>query len=208
MDDIGRDAFPFVRWRFGVAEKTISKLALAQQQLETAIGLFVSRRDRVSAITLAGAADGILHGLVLKAGKQPFSDYAMAVREAFSGETPAKAKFAKHINDQLNINDLKHMDEGDKGDVTFDADISALGAILKAIANHHKLVPEHPDFIKAMLEWTWLFYDGEKITEDEPYVKPAGEKVMQQYDERPEKIKKMEARVAKKYQDLFKTEGK
>ena len=72
------------------------KLALAQQQLETAIGLFVSRRDRVSAITLAGAADGILHGLVIKAGKAPFADYAMEVREALSGETPAKAKFARH----------------------------------------------------------------------------------------------------------------
>lgn len=161
-----------------MADKTISKLALAQQQLETAIGLFVSRRDRLSAITLAGAADGILHGLVLKAGKQPFSDYAMGIREALSGETPAKAKFAKHINDQLNINDLKHMDAEDDDDVTLDPDISALGAILKAIANHHTLVPEHPDFITAMLQWTWMFYDGEKITEGEPYVKPAGEKIM------------------------------
>jgi hypothetical protein len=144
-----------------VADKTMSKLALAQRQLETAIGLFVSRKDRVSAITLAGAADGILHGLVLKAGKKPFADYAMAVREAFSGETPAKAKFAKHINDQLKINDLKHMDEDGNDEVTLDPDISALGSILKAIANHHTLVPQDPDFIKAMLQWTWMFYDGE-----------------------------------------------
>lgn len=191
-----------------MAEKTISKLALAQQQLETAIGLFVSRKDRVSAITLAGAADGILHGLVLNAGKKPFSDYAMGVSEALSGDTPARAKFAKHVNDQLKINDLKHMDEGGKDDVTLDPDFSALGAILKAIANHHTLVPEHPDFIKAMLQWTWMFYDGEKITENEPFVKPAGEKVMQRYAERPEEIKKMEARFAKKYQDLFRPEEK
>lgn len=186
-----------------MTEKTISKLALAEQQLETAIGLFVSRRDRVSAITLAGAADGILHGLVLKAGKQPFADYAMGVREALSGETPARAKFARHINDQLNINDLKHMDELGGDEVTLDPDISALGAILKAIANHHKLAPEHPDFIKAMLQWTWMFYDGKRITEDDPYVKPAGEKVMQRHEERPEEIKQMEARFAKKYQDLL-----
>ncbi len=185
-------------------EKKVTKLALAQQQLETAIGLFVSRRDRVSAITLAGAADGILHGLVLKAGKQPFSDYAMGVREALSGETPAKAKFARHINDKLNINDLKHMDEAEEDEVEFDTDISALGAILKAIANHHILVPEHPDFIKAMLQWTWMFYDGERIREDEPYEKPAGEQVMKSYAERPEKIKKMESRFAKKYQSRTK----
>lgn len=191
-----------------MAEKTITKLALAQQQLETAIGLFVSRRDRISAITLAGAADGILHGLVLRAGKQPFSDYAMGVSEALSGNTPAKAKFAKHINDKLNINDLKHMDEGGGDDVTFDLDMSALGAILKAIANHHTLVPEDPGFIKAMLQWTWMFYDGESIREDAPYERPAGEKVMQWYAERPEKIKKMEAQLAKKYQDPSKTDKK
>jgi hypothetical protein len=189
-----------------VADKTMSKLALAQRQLETAIGLFVSRKDRVSAITLAGAADGILHGLVLKAGKKPFADYAMAVREAFSGETPAKAKFAKHINDQLKINDLKHMDEDGNDEVTLDPDISALGSILKAIANHHTLIPQDPDFIKAMLQWTWMFYDGEKITEGEPFVKPAGEKVMQRYAERPAEIKKVEARFAKKYQGLFRSE--
>ena len=177
---------------------------LAQRRLETAIGLFVSRRDRVSAITLAGAADGILHGLVLKAGKQPFADYAMGVREALSGETPAKAKFARHINDKLNINDLRHMDEDGVDQVTFDPDISALGAILKAIANHHILVPKHPDFINAMLQWTWMFYDGKQITEDEPYVKPAGGKVMQPYADRPEEIKELEERFAKKYQGLLK----
>lgn len=188
-----------------MAEKTITKLALAQRQLETAIGLFVSRRDRISAISLAGAADGILHGLVLKAGKQPFADYAMGVREALSGQTPARAKFARHINDQLNINDLKHMDEEGTIEITFDPDLSALGAILKAIANHHQLVPEHPDFIKAMLQWTWMFYDGERITEEEPYVKPAGEKLTKRYLERSDEIKKMEARFAKKYQAITKS---
>lgn len=189
-------------------ETTQTKLALAQQQLETAIGLFVSRQDRVSAITLAGAADGILHGLVLKAGKQPFSDYAMGVREAMSGETPAKAKYARHINDKLNINDLKHMDEGASDEVTLDIDISALGSILKAIANHHTLVPEHPDFIQAMLQWTWMFYDGKRIVEDGPFVEPAGKEVMKWYAERPPEIKEMEARFAKKYQASLKNRDK
>ncbi len=162
-------------------DKTMSKLEVAQRQLETAIGLFVSRRDRISAITLAGAADGILHGLVLQAGKQPFSDYALGVYEALSKETPSKAKYAKHINDKLKINDLKHMDQGNPDVVILDPDISALGAILKAIANHHILVSEHPTFIKAMLQWTWMFYDGEKIREDEPFIEPAGKKVMEWY---------------------------
>lgn len=187
-----------------MAETTTSKLALAQRQLETAIGLFVSRRDRLCAITLAGAADGILHGLVLKAGKQTFSDYAMGVREAMAGETPSKAKYAKHINDTLNINDLKRMDEGDVDEVVLDIDISALGAILKAIANHHTLVPQNPAFIDAMLRWTWMFYDGKQINEDEPYVKPAREQVKKSYANRSESIKRAEARFAKKCQSMLK----
>ncbi len=175
-----------------------TKLVLAQQQLETAIGLFISRRDRISAITLAGAADGILHGLVLKEGKQPFSDYALSIAEVLTKETPAKAKYAKHINNALNINDLKHMDENDEIDINLDPDKSALGAIMKAIANHHILIPKHPDFIMAMLQWSWMFYDGENIKEDEPYEKPAGEKLMQWYTDRPDEIKKLESRIAKK----------
>lgn len=186
-----------------MAQTSLSKLQLAQRQLETAIGLFVSRRDRVSALTLAGAADGILHGLVLKAGKLPFSDYALGVREALSNQTPAKARFAKHINDTLNINDLKHMDPAGPASVSFDPDLSALGAILKAIANHHQLVPEHPAFIKAMLQWAWMFYDGENILEDEPYSSPAGERMMKRYSERPKEIRRLEARLAQKYQDAF-----
>lgn len=187
-------------------EETLGKLALAQRQLETSIGLFLSRRDRVSAITLAGAADGILHGLVLKAGKQPFADYVLGVREALSGETPPKAKFAKHINDRLNINDLKHMDGGGAEEVLIDVDLSALGAILKAIANHRTLVSEDPDYIKVVLHWTWMFFDGTKIMEDEPYEKPAGQKVMENYAERPPEIVKMEQRFAKKYQEFVKSD--
>lgn len=186
-----------------MTETSFSKLKLAQQQLKTAIGLFISRNDRISAITLAGAADGILHGLVLKAGKQPFADYVIAVSEAMGGQTPSKAKTGKHINDKLNINDLKHMDEDAKENVVLDVDISALGAILKAIANHHTLVPDHPDFIKAMLRWTWLFYDGEQIKEDEVYEKPAGEEIMKWYSGRTDKIRKAEAILVKKRQDSF-----
>jgi hypothetical protein len=180
--------------------QTYKKLELAERQLETAIGLFVSRRDRISAITLAGAADGILHGLVLEAKKEPFADYARGIREAISNQTPSKAKYAKHINDQLNINDLKHMDEGDPDEISFDIAKSALGAIMKAIANHGILVEEKPDYVNAMLHWAWLFYDGEKIREDETLEKPAGEKLMEWYGNVPDKVKRKNMEWAKDFQ--------
>ena len=46
-----------------------------------------------------------------------------------------------------------------------------------------------------------MFYDGEKIRENEPYEKPAGENIMQRYADRPKEIKKMEELFARKYQD-------
>lgn len=181
-----------------MADETLSKLQIAQRQLETAIGLFISKRDRLSAITLAGAADGILHGLVLQAGKIPFSDYAMGIAEAMSGNTPAKAKYARHINDKLNINDLKHMDEAGAPEVTLDVDTSALGAILKAIANHHTLVSDHPEFIKAMLHWTWMFWDGTRLYEaDEPPPEPAGALMMKKYDARAAWVRDVEKRYGR-----------
>lgn len=99
------------------------------------------------------------------------------------------------------------MDEIGPDEITFDPDLSDLGAILKAIANHKKLVPDEQDFIKAMLHRAWMFYDGEKITENEPYEKPAGAKFMDRYRERPEKIKEKETRFARKCQEAIRGSG-
>lgn len=185
-----------------MTDTTLTKLHLAEQQLKTAINLFISRHDRISAITLAGAADGILHGLVIKAGKQPFADYVISMSEAITNQTPSKTKIGKHINDQLKINSLKHMDQSDDESVVLDVDISALGAILKAIANHRALVPEPPDFIQTMLQWTWMFYDGKQIREDEPYEEPAGKNVMNWYTCGSDHLRETEAKLEKKRRQL------
>ena len=50
--------------------RTYNRLELAENQLETAIGLFVSGGNKFSAITLAGAADVILCRLVLNSGQE------------------------------------------------------------------------------------------------------------------------------------------
>ena len=48
-----------------------------------------------------------------------------------------------------------------------------------------------------------MFYDGKEITEDLPYVAPAGENVMKRYADRPPEIRELEARFAKKYQGFL-----
>ena len=149
-----------------------TKLQIASRQLETAIGLFVSGRDRLSAISLAGAADGILHALVLKSGREPFVEYSRRVRESLSGETPPKGKYTTHINNVLMINALKHMDEDGPDELEFNVDECAVGAILKAVANYRKLVESDPDFIKAFFAWTWQNMDGPAIMEKSKNLPP------------------------------------
>jgi len=81
-----------------------------------------------------------------------------------------------------------------------------VGAILKAIANHHTLVPKHPLYIQAMLQWTWMFYDGKRITEDDPYIEPGGLKLMASHKDRPEAIIRMEKRFAQAWRHKLKTQ--
>lgn len=92
------------------------------------------------------------------------------------------------------------MDGEDAEEVMLDVDISALGAILKAVANHHILVPDNPDFIKAMLQWTWKFYDGKHIQENDPFTEPAGKKMMMKYENRSNKVKRVEERLSRNIQ--------
>ncbi len=149
-----------------MTEEKHNKLDIASSQLETAIGLFVSGRCRFSAITLAGAADVILSQLVLNENKEPFVDYVRAIEEATSGQTPPRGKMGTHINNELNINALKHMDPKDDNFVQMNPEECAVGSILKAIVNYKQLVEEDPDFIKAFMAWTWQNLDREKIMEN------------------------------------------
>ena len=82
------------------------------------------------------------------------------------------------------------MDENGETEVEIDVDKSALGAILKAIANYDQLVSERPGFIKAMLTWSWLNYDGENIVENSDPNNPDGKKMMDKYEHRSETMKK------------------
>jgi hypothetical protein len=142
--------------------QTYKKLELAENQLETAIGLFVSGGDKFSAITLAGAADVILCRLVLNVGQENFTDLMIrqSCEDCLSNET--RASHGRQINDTLCINDLKHMDDGDDGYIDMDLDACALGAILKALANYVRIAGREKNFVKAFLAWIRLNLDQTK----------------------------------------------
>lgn len=142
--------------------KTYKRLSLAENQLETAIGLFVSDGDKFSVITLAGAADVILCQLVLKSGQENFTDCMIRHHsdDCLSDET--RAIHGRQINDTLLINDLKHMDADEDGFIVMDVEECALGAILKAVANYVMIAGRDKNFIKAFLAWVRMNLDPKK----------------------------------------------
>ena len=90
-----------------MTQKTYKRLELAENQLEAAIGLFVSGGDRYSVIPLAVAADVILCRLVSNLGKENFTEFSMQ-REVEKGAPVSRIRsHGKDINDTLFINHLQ-----------------------------------------------------------------------------------------------------
>lgn len=143
-----------------------SKFDIAANQLASAIGLFVSDRDKFSAITLAGAADTILSQLLLDQEKENFTDHSRKMEAEETGVLRNRGEHGKAINDVLRINALKHMDKDDDDYVEIDLDECALGAISKAVANYVDLAGREADFIQAFLFWVKLNVDPKRFQND------------------------------------------
>lgn len=141
---------------------TYSRLELAQNQLETAIGLFVSGGDRFSAISLAGAADVILSRLLITRGTENFTEFSLRLERERGRDPGSREDHGKDLNDTLFINHLKHLDDGEDGFIEMDPDECALAAILKALANFVSLAGRQHDFVQAFMAWVQLNLDPER----------------------------------------------
>jgi hypothetical protein len=130
-----------------------SKLDVASAQLKTAVLLFVTDQDRISSITLAGAADVILSQLLLNAGKPNFSDQLMKLDADKTGVIPNRSEHGRAVNDMLMINALKHMDSGDDEYVEMDLFVSSMATVAKAVANYVALCGDDVDFVHAFKLW-------------------------------------------------------
>ena len=146
--------------------KPYTRLELAANQLEAAIGLFVSGRDRFSVISLAGAADVILSRLVINLGQQNFTESMLKETIEKGGVAMSREEFGKGMNDLLFINDLKHMNDDEDGYIELDPEESALAAILKALANYVMLGGRKDNFVKAFFAWMKLNLDPTKYNVD------------------------------------------
>lgn len=139
-----------------------SKFELAENQLETAIGLFVSGGDKFSVITLAGAADVILCQLVKNKGKENFTETSLKKDQEALGYNHTVQQYGRVINDLFHINDLKHLDKGEDETVAMDIEECALGAIAKAVVNVVTLTGGKESYIQAFIAWSRLNLDPNK----------------------------------------------
>jgi hypothetical protein len=132
-----------------MSTRTYQRLDLAARQLETAIGLFIGGHDEFSVITLAAAAGGILSQLVNNKGDKTFIE--ILAGETDDAKTASRSAMGTHVNQLLCINALKHMDEGDDGNVVVDLFNCTLATILVAVADFVTLRGTGEGFVEAFL---------------------------------------------------------
>ncbi|KDB07244.1 hypothetical protein LIG30_3490 [Burkholderia sp. lig30] len=158
---------------------TFHKSDIARSQLETAVDIFLKGLSYHSVITLAGAASGILDGLLLAASKEPFIDYARRVHAELQGQMPGRVKTAHYIEQRFGISAHKHLHETDTETVELDLERQAANALTKAIGDYIELNGQEEPFVKAFLQWSWVTMDGQalmkKYAEVPPKMRPKTE---------------------------------
>ena len=131
----------------------IPKHRIAEVQLNRALQLFMDEQDYVSAITLAGAAEEILGGLLRLAGKrdQVAMDNWIDLCIAAGGLEKTKdqrREFAGMLN--WHRNELKHHDVRRGDDLEDEIPVSrgdAVECLERAISNYIALTGNHSDLI-------------------------------------------------------------
>ena len=157
-------------------EKKYHRKVIAEEQLKTAIILFLNNKDSSSVITLASAAGTILSQLVRNSGQEPFIDYACNVHNGLMGFTPKRESYNHYIDKEFGVTVHKHMSDKCSETVELDLHECAVNSLTRAVADYTTLYGQEEDFIKAFLQWAWINNDGHKI--------------MEQFKNMPEKLKK------------------
>jgi hypothetical protein len=107
--------------------RSYRRFDLAENQLKTAIALFVSGGDRFSVISLAGAADVLLARLAVNNGQENFLQSLLRRALERGKQVGTLECHGREMNDALFINQIKHMDDDDDGIIELDPDECALG---------------------------------------------------------------------------------
>ncbi|WP_434032709.1 hypothetical protein [Cupriavidus sp. a3] len=145
---------------------TFHKRDIARIQLETAVDTFLRGLCYHAVITLAGAASGILDGLLrAEADKEAFVDYARRVHEGLQGQTPSRDSYFHHIEQFLGISAHKHLSETDSETVELDLYELAEKALTRAIIDYVNLNERAEPTMNAFMRLLWLKNEGPRMME-------------------------------------------
>ena len=123
-----------------MATETYDRIALATEQLNTALTLFLDHQSYPSSITLAGAAEEIFGNELTVRGLQStlessFASMAEFHRMLHRTELDRKTFFSK---ENLARNALKHLQKDKGPTITIDLEESACWMLVRAIQNSKK----------------------------------------------------------------------
>ena len=131
------------------------QIALAAEQLDTAIELFLSERSDVSALTLAGAAEDILGRAVKLAGgenamQEAYAASALTHRYLHRQELKWQ-DFADGENYARNAS--KHLKKEGEKDIEVNLRHAAMWMIVRGCANYDRLGLETTDRMREFDNW-------------------------------------------------------
>jgi len=113
----------------------LSKLVIAQRQLEVAARLYVDGADYLAVVTLAGAAEEILGSLLRRTGQEAMIDRIVEMDRELTGGRPFSV-----VNAEVNRarNALKHAREADEDTVAIEPG-EATAMLGRALVNYNRL---------------------------------------------------------------------
>lgn len=113
----------------------LSKLVIAQRQLEVAARLYVESADHLAVLTLAGAAEEILGNLLRRAGQEAMIDRIVEMDRELTGGRDFSV-----VNAEVNgaRNALKHARDPDEDSVTVEPG-EATAMLARALVNYNRL---------------------------------------------------------------------
>ena len=148
-----------------MVEQIHQRIALAQEQLDVALELFLSKRSMVSVLTLAGAVEEILGKALQHRGKKTTLEYEHTVIEPVETFLRRQPFLWKDFIDEKNRvrNAAKHMGAQTDTEVVADLEDEALWMLVRACDNHKRLALKATPRMAEFDDWFNENVVGNKI---------------------------------------------
>ena len=135
-----------------MAMTKVAKFDVANNHVQTAIDLFLEKKDYLCALSLAGAAEEILGQYAKRENKTPMLDLICSVvNEELSSSIDHKTLKKEFLNKAKNT--IKHFDNNESEYIEIDPESEAIMMLLRAIGNLHYQNRTVTTNTPAFFEW-------------------------------------------------------